>query len=202
MLACSSIVRFLLISASISAARTERASCVGPRNVLEAEADVLAHLEAQLASLLPQIEMARAAVRDMQLEVNKCESIHGLAASAANAPKRRKETGEAADAAIFQRSCWSANSSITKKSCTCLPNDSPGHRKALSTRPTIRVLSPSSGAWTGGGIDAFLLKIVIEEIIGATADPTAPVPSPPRFVFCGWLWWCEHELRMPRRVSR
>ena len=81
MLACSSIVRFLLISASISAARTEMASCVGLQNVLEAKADVLAHLEAQLASLLPQIEKARAAVRDMQLEVNECASMQGLAAS-------------------------------------------------------------------------------------------------------------------------
>lgn len=173
MLACSGIVRFLLISASISAARTEMASCVGLQNVLEAKADVLAHLEAQLASLLPQIEKARAAVRDMQLEVNECASMQGLAASAANAPKRRKETGEAADAAIFQRSCWSANSSIAKKSCACFPDDSPQHQKALSTRPTIRILSPSFGAWTAGGIDAFLLKIVIEEIMGATAHPTA-----------------------------
>jgi hypothetical protein len=164
MLAGPSIVRFLLISASISAARTEMASCVGLRNVLEAEADVLAHLEAQLASLLPQIEKARAAVRDIQLEVNTCASMQGLAASAADAPKRRKETG---DAAIFELTCWSANSSITKKSCSCFPDDSPEHRKALSTRPTVRVLSPSGGAWTAGGIDAFVLKIVIEEIMGA-----------------------------------
>jgi hypothetical protein len=188
MLAGSSFLLLALLT-TIGAARTELARCVGLRNQLEAEVDVLAHLEVQLAGLQRQIDTARAAVRARQLEVNQCGSMQATGMAIwdplAHSHGRRKKTDDADDdERRFALSCWSARSSSwIDQSCTCFPPKSPDS-KTWSSRPTIRVLSPSSGGWIAGGIDAFLLKIVMEEFMG----PTAPIqlPSvPPCFCF-GW----------------
>ena len=176
MLAGSSFLLLALLT-TIGAARTELARCVGLRNQLEAEVDVLAHLEVQLAGLQRQIDTARAVVRARQLDVNQCGSQQatGMAiwGPLAHSHGRRKKTD---DASRFALSCWSARSSSwIDQSCTCFPPKSPDSTK-WSSRPTIRVLSPSSGEWVAGGIDAFLLKIVMEEIMGPTAPIQLPYP--------------------------
>jgi hypothetical protein len=84
----------------------------------------------------------------------------------------------------FAVSCWSAGSSWTNKSCTCFPGGFPDlpNPTTSNSNPTIRVLSTKKGEWTAAGIDAFLLKIVIEERMGEwRCAPDCPLTAPSLF---------------------
>ena len=56
--------------------------------------------------------------------------------------------------------CYRANSSFTDPSCNCL---SKTKHAAYDTQPTVVVVI---GSWLAGAIDAFLLKIVLEQELG------------------------------------
>ena len=63
--------------------------------------------------------------------------------------------------------CRPANSSVDKaQSCNCLGLPPP---PTLATRPVIKILTPDK-AWLAGALDAYILKILIEEHLGYPAQ--------------------------------
>ena len=82
------------------------------------------------------------------------------------------DTQDEEDVRAYSRQCWGANSSA-KPECRCL-NDT--LQDSRSKRPTIKVLCPVTG-WVGGAVSAFLLKIVIEQKLGAFFAHAARVPA-------------------------
>ncbi len=65
---------------------------------------------------------------------------------------------------MYSRQCWGANSSA-KPECRCF-NETALADASSKGRPTIKVLCPVTG-WVGAAVSAFLLKIVIEQKLGA-----------------------------------
>jgi hypothetical protein len=56
--------------------------------------------------------------------------------------------------------CFRAGSSFDSPACNCLGSQKPAE---LDSRPIVTIVAPS---WLGGAVDAWLLKILIEERLG------------------------------------
>ncbi len=57
-------------------------------------------------------------------------------------------------------SCFPNGSAFVTPSCNCLGKQKPA---GLESRPVVTIVAPS---WLGGAVDAWLLKILIEEVLG------------------------------------
>jgi hypothetical protein len=69
--------------------------------------------------------------------------------------------------------CYHTNTSFNNPACNCFGEPMPDAMR--TTRPTIRILVSS---WPAATIDAFLLKIIIEERFGS-AEPRPNFPDLP-----------------------
>jgi hypothetical protein len=73
-------------------------------------------------------------------------------------------TNSMADDRLYAAHCHAANSSFNEPSCNCL--GTARHAK-FNSRPTIKVILSD---WIAAGIDAFLLKVAIEEVLGFAVE--------------------------------
>jgi hypothetical protein len=180
----------ILLTASL--ARSALAvPCIDQRTQLTNRAEAVAGLERAMSELQTQLDTARREMVESQRELTHCEGEHASTPSStimlpassdspgAMDPKRSvkakrveskppspplrraaENEGDPAHDQLYAVHCYGANSSNTDPSCNCLglPMD-----EEFAKRPTIRVIV---GEWTAGAIDAFLLKIVIEEYMG------------------------------------
>ena len=73
-------------------------------------------------------------------------------------------TNSMADDRLYAAHCHAANSSFNEPSCNCL--GTARHAK-FDSRPTIKVILSD---WIAAGIDAFLLKVAIEEVLGFAVE--------------------------------
>ena len=69
--------------------------------------------------------------------------------------------------------CYNTNTSFNNPACNCFGEPMPDAMR--TTRPTIRILVSS---WPAAAIDAFLLKIIVEERFGS-AEPRPNFPDLP-----------------------
>ena len=73
-------------------------------------------------------------------------------------------TDSMADDRLYAAHCHAANSSFNEPSCNCL--GTARHAK-FDSRPTIKVILSD---WIAAGIDSFLLKVTIEEVLGFAVE--------------------------------
>jgi hypothetical protein len=81
------------------------------------------------------------------------------------AGRRRDEpSGDEAYNATYARQCFEPFSGLTDPSCSCLPAGPPAPRTwSVAEQEPIKILISS---WVGAALDAFLLKILLEEVLG------------------------------------
>jgi hypothetical protein len=74
---------------------------------------------------------------------------------------RRRHTEQLAGAPD-SKNCYNASAALTDSSCNCFGGHDRLRLRKMSSRPTIKIIV---GGWTAAALDAFLLKIVIEEFL-------------------------------------
>ena len=192
----------LLLLISTTAHAQQTGSCLEPRSRLAQANAELDRLETQLSRILREIRDVKQTVAQMNVSLAACEErqgtrhrlgnppcdglvwpvqislvciIAGGALSSAAAPAPAKVqigrphplTRRTSAFDTYSTSCWAANSTTTS-ACNCFKASA---HPALGSNPTIRIWSPSKD-WVAGAIDAFLLKFVIEEKMGACSHHT------------------------------
>lgn len=153
-------------------------TCIAQRTQLADKTVTVTRLERALSELQLQLDAARRDMQMSQLELTDCERAPSSTATASSSihapsdpskaskpptpPSRRggDEEDEEAHNLLYAVQCHRANSSNTDLSCNCLGKPMV---EGFDSRPTIKVIV---GSWTAAAIDAFLLKIVLEEYMG------------------------------------
>ena len=192
----------LLLLISTTAHAQQTGSCLEPRSRLAQANAELDRLETQLSRILREIRDAKQTVAQMNVSLAACEERQGTGASPLESAARRAGVAGADVARVhtaggalssaaapapskvqigrphpltrrtsafdtYSTSCWAANSTTTS-ACNCF---NASENPALGSNPTIRIWSPSAD-WVAGAIDAFMLKFVIEEKMGACSHHT------------------------------
>ena len=153
-------------------------TCIAQRTQFADKAETVTGLERALSELQLQLDEARRKMEESQLGLTACERVAASTASPSSSihassdpskasktrarPSRRggDEEDEEAHNWHYAVQCHGVNSSNTDLSCNCLGLPM---AEEFDSRPTIKIIVAS---WTAAAIDAFLLKIVLEEYMG------------------------------------
>ena len=109
------------------------------------------------------------------VEPNQAQSVETSVYSTSN--DRRKAKEELRDK--YATHCYGANTSFNDPSCNCFGKPRP---KTVDSLAAVVVVV---GGWLGGAVDAWLLKLLIEEQLGR---PTELIPDADLFAKEGGVW--------------
>jgi hypothetical protein len=109
------------------------------------------------------------------VEPNQAQPVEASVYSTSN--DRRKAKEELRDK--YATHCYGANTSFNDPSCNCFGKPRP---KTVDSLAAVVVVV---GGWLGGSVDAWLLKLLIEEQLGR---PTELIPDADLFAKEGGVW--------------